>query len=83
MFGTICVVYGMSIYYLLPMALLSNNYSLMLDVFFAILLGMIFGLTLVSYNLQGLLEVIILKLFLFWEKESLKTLVLKNLVAHK
>lgn len=50
-FGLIAVIYGISIYYLLPLALLSANYSLILQIFFFILLGMIFGLTLLAFNL--------------------------------
>mmetsp|Transcript_39219 Transcript_39219/g.28359 ORF Transcript_39219/g.28359 Transcript_39219/m.28359 type:complete len:219 (+) Transcript_39219:1305-1961(+) len=51
LFGTIAVIYGISIYYLLPLALLSANFSLILQIFFFILLGMIFGLTLLAFNL--------------------------------
>mmetsp|Transcript_21540 Transcript_21540/g.23966 ORF Transcript_21540/g.23966 Transcript_21540/m.23966 type:complete len:175 (+) Transcript_21540:450-974(+) len=39
-FGTLSVVYGLSIYYLLPLALISLNFSLMLTIFFLILIGM-------------------------------------------
>lgn len=51
LFGLITVVFGISIYYFLPLALLSQNYGLILDIFFVILLGMILGLTLLAFNL--------------------------------
>ena len=81
--GAITVIFGASIYYLLPLALLQQNLSLILQVFFAILLGLIFGLTILATNLQGFLERILLHIFLFWEKKSTKLLLRKNMIAHK
>jgi hypothetical protein len=59
------------------------NFRLILTIFFLILLGMLFGLTLLSFNLQRLLEVALTHVFLFWEHSSMRVLVLKNLTAHK
>jgi len=50
-FGTIAVVYGLSIYYFLPLAMLSFNFALILQIFFLILVGMLFGLSLLAFNL--------------------------------
>ena len=50
-FGVIAVGYGMSIYYFLPAAMLSFNFSLVLKIFFFILVGMLFGLALLAFNL--------------------------------
>ena len=50
-FGVITVIYGLAIYYFLPLAMLSLNFKLILQIFFMILLGMLFGLTLLSFNL--------------------------------
>ena len=50
-FGSIAVIYGLSIYYFLPLAMLSFNFSLILKIFFFILVGMLFGLSLLSFNL--------------------------------
>lgn len=50
-FGIIAVVYGLSIYYLLPLSMLSFNFSLILRIFFMILLGMLFGLSLMAMNI--------------------------------
>jgi hypothetical protein len=49
-FGFLAVGYGMSIYYLLPLALLSFNVGLVVNMFFAILMGMLFGLALFALN---------------------------------
>jgi hypothetical protein len=50
-FGGISVMAGISIFYLLPLAVLNFDIGLVLNIFFAILLGMIFGLTLIAFNL--------------------------------
>lgn len=83
LFGFITVLYGVSIYFLLPYSLLQLNLTLLLGIFFAILLGMIFGLTLISYNFQYLFEYLVVKILLCWERQSMKKLILKNLIAHK
>ena len=55
LFGTLALVYGASVYYFLPKAMLEMKLNLMLQIFFLILLGMLFGLTVLASNLQGLL----------------------------
>ena len=50
LFGLISVGFGLSIYILLPLALLKQNYGMILDVFFAILMGMLLGITLLVSN---------------------------------
>lgn len=82
-FGLISVVAGMSIFYLLPLAVLNFDIGLILQIFFMILLGMIFGLTLISFNLQRLLEILIVKTLLFYERQSMKLMIRKNLIAHR
>jgi hypothetical protein len=59
------------------------NFKLILRIFFMILLGMLFGLTLLSFNLQRGLEVILTHVLLVYEQPSMRLLVLKNLTAHK
>ena len=44
---------------------------------------MILGLTLISFNLQRLLELAIVNLILFFETMSMKVLIKKNLIAHR
>ena len=44
---------------------------------------MICGLSILAFNLQGILEWILSNILLFWEKKSMKGLLRKNLVAHK
>lgn len=82
-FGVIAILFGVSIYYFLPLGLLTQNFGVILMIFFSILLGMIFGLAMFANTLQGLLEYIFVYVFFFWEKESMRTLLLKNLSTHK
>ena len=52
LFGAITVGYGLSIYIVLPLSLLQLNFTILLTIFVAILMGMFFGLTLLVSNLQ-------------------------------
>jgi hypothetical protein len=49
-FGFIAVAYGVTLYYLLPLSLISLNYKLILRIFFLILFGMLFALSLLALN---------------------------------
>lgn len=51
LFGTLSVVYGTTIYYFMPKAMLELDLNLILQIFFLILLGMLFGLTILASNL--------------------------------
>lgn len=83
MVGIISILFGVSIYYLLPKAILENNLTLLLNVFFIILLGYLLGITLLTNNFQGILEIFFIYLFLFWEKKSTISILKKNMGAHK
>jgi hypothetical protein len=67
-FGIITFVYGLGIFYLLPLSMLSLKVSLILQIFFFILIGLLVGLTLLAINLQRFLEIILTHVFLFWER---------------
>ena len=82
-FGFISTLAGTAIFYLLPLAVLNFNIALILQIFFLILLGMILGLTLISFNLQRLLEILIVNTVLFFERASVKLMIKKNLVSHR
>lgn len=51
LFGIMTVIYGLMIYYFLPLAMLSLNFSLILKIFFFILVGMLFGLSMLAFNI--------------------------------
>ena len=71
-FGVIAVTYGLSIYYFLPLAMLSFNFALVLQIFFMILVGMLFGWSLLAFNFERFLEIILCYTFLCWEKSSMR-----------
>lgn len=86
--GSLLTIFGFSIYYFLPLALVTNNLSLLFTIFFALIIGMLFGLVLLSVNIQPLIERGILlsvqKVILQWfETEAMIKLVIKNMLAHK
>ena len=81
-FGASLLIFGFLIYYLLPLSLLSMNFSLLLEVFVGILLGMLFGMVMLSLNVERLFQNAIIYVLFFWEKSVIISLVSKNLVAH-
>lgn len=83
MFGLSITVYGVTIYYLLPLALLSMNLTLVSQIIIFILVGLLFALTLLAFNLQGALERLCTQIFLFFEIGSIRAMVNKNLSAHR
>ena len=74
MFGSISVLFGITVYYFLPLGLLTLNVGLILDIFFIILMGMILGVTLLALNLRGFLESLLIHVLLCWERRSMKKL---------
>ena len=82
-FGSIGVLVGTSIFFFLPLSVISFNIGMMLNIFFMILIGMIFGLTLIAFNMQRLIETACVYTMLFFEHKSMKILALKNLSAHR
>lgn len=82
-FGIVSVSFGILVYYMLPLALLSFDISLFLGIFFAILIAFLLGLVLLSLNVQYLLEKIVVYIFFVWESSAIRMLILKNLAAHR
>jgi hypothetical protein len=74
-FGTISILAGIAIYFLMPLSVLTFNLGLLLEIFFLILIGMIAGLTLISFNLQQICEKFLVYTLLFWERQSMKILI--------
>lgn len=50
-FGSVSCVFGIAIYYGLPVAMLELNFGLILAIFFMILMGLLLGLVILSVNL--------------------------------
>lgn len=66
-FGLLSSFYGGIIYYFLPYSMLSNKLTMLLNLFFIVLLGLLFGLCILAMNVQTGLEVALTKIFFFWE----------------
>ena len=49
-FGTLALSFGFGVYYLLPMSLISFNFSMATSIFLAILFGMIMAMVILAIN---------------------------------
>lgn len=83
LFGAAITLYGVTIYYTLPMALMSMNLSLVSQVIIFILVGLLFALVLLAFNIQPMMERFLSKVFLFFEIKSMRVMAVKNLSAHR
>ena len=82
-FGLLTFIYGASIYYFLPLALISTNYGLIGLILLWILFGILLGFILLSQNIEHLLQKGLTYLLLFFTRSYTKLLILKNLAAHR
>lgn len=83
LFGTIALMYGFGVYYVLPLSLVSFNFSLAMTVFLFILFGMIFALATLIINFLPYINSFVASLLMFLERKSVRQVVSKNLIAHK
>ena len=81
--GSTAAIGCTGVYYFLPKAFLTLDYTLMLNMFFLILTGLILGITLLTNNVQGILEFLLTKIAFFWERKAMRILLSKNLMAHR
>ena len=82
-FGLLTFLYGASIYYFLPLSLISMNFGMIGAIFLWILFGILLGFVLLSQNIENLLQKILTYILLFFTKNYTKLLILKNLAAHR
>lgn len=66
-FGLILLTYGFGVYYLLPLSLVSFNFSLASTIFLGVLFGMITALGVLSMNTLPMLNLIVSKILLIFE----------------
>jgi len=81
--GLLLTVAGFLIYYLVPLALISFNITLLLYIFFCLLMGMIAGCVILALNFEHLLARLVVFVFFFYERWHVRNLVVKNLTAHR
>ena len=82
-FGLITFIYGASIYYFLPLSLVSMNFGMIGAIFLWILFGILLGFVLLSRNIELLFQTLLTNCLLFFTKSYTKILILKNLAAHR
>jgi uncharacterized protein YqhQ len=82
-FGVIALCYGFGVYYLLPLSLVSFNFSLAMTIFLFILFGMIFALAILIINFMPYIHKVVSFVILIRQPKSIKLMVKKNLIAHK
>jgi ABC-type antimicrobial peptide transport system permease subunit len=82
-FGSLTFLYGCSVYYFLPLSLLSMNFGLLLTVFLWILIGMLLGFILLSLNVEYLVQLLFTNIFFFWTRSYTKVIILTNLSSHR
>jgi len=83
LFGFTITGYGVAIYYFLPLSLMSMNLSLVSKIVIFIILGLLFALTLLAFNLQGPIERFCCRILLCFEHNSTRAMVMKNLSSHR
>ena len=82
-FATALVSVGFLLYYLMPLALLSTNVSLLLNIFFGLIVMMLLGLVLLSLNVNHFTEKATVWGLFWWERRGIPTVLMKTLVAHR
>jgi ABC-type antimicrobial peptide transport system permease subunit len=81
--GLITFLYGASIYYFLPLSLISVNFSMLGGIFLWILFGILLGFVILSINIENILQKSLTKMLLFFTNSYTKSLIIKNLTAHR
>jgi hypothetical protein len=82
-FALVSSMFGISIYFLLPLALLSFNIGLLLAIFFMLLCAMLLGFVMLTFNFQYLAERAVVAIFFVFASAATKNIVLKNLATHR
>jgi hypothetical protein len=82
-FGISASLFGFTIYYVFPFSLLTGQLVITMYVLVFLLIGMLFGLVLLSGNLQQVLQRALVFVCFFWDHPSIRSLLHKNLVGHR
>ena len=83
LFGLIMFFYGASIYYFLPLSLISFNFGMLGSIFLFILFGILLGFVVISMNIENIFQKILTYIIFFFSKNFIKQLIIKNLTAHR
>ena len=67
-FGLLTFIYGASIYYFLPLSLISMNFGMIGAIFLWILFGILLGFVLLSQNIEHLIQKLLTYVLLFFTR---------------
>ena len=82
--GASMTALGLGVYFLMPMALLSGSITILLDIFFVLLITMLLGLVVFAMNICRMFEMLIMAVLLWcWEHAAVYRAVRLNLAAHR
>lgn len=81
--AVLLVLVGLTTYYLVPLAFISQNYGMFLGILTAVLLGMLLGLSMVATSLQNVAERVMVWLLIWGRDRNLVTIVVKHLNGHR
>eukprot|EP01117_Protostelium_nocturnum_P012849 TRINITY_DN475_c0_g3_i1.p1 TRINITY_DN475_c0_g3~~TRINITY_DN475_c0_g3_i1.p1 ORF type:complete len:1104 (-),score=297.84 TRINITY_DN475_c0_g3_i1:6-3317(-) len=82
--GILMAGFGFTIYYVFPLSMLTLNLSILGDILFGLILGMIFGLVSLSLNFQSVVERFVILLFMgWWESNTVLSVTRRNLGSHR
>ena len=81
--GLITFLYGIAIYYFLPLSLISLNFGMLGAIFLWILFGILLGFVILSINIENILQKFVTHILLFFTRSYTKNLIIKNLTAHR
>jgi ABC-type antimicrobial peptide transport system permease subunit len=82
--GAMLAAFGAGVYYVMPLALLSNNFALLLNLFVFLLVALLFGLVLLALNIEYFLEIGVLRLLIApWERPHVVAVIGHNLRGHR
>jgi ABC-type antimicrobial peptide transport system permease subunit len=83
MLGWFLIISGFTVYYMVPFSFIFDQLWLFFLILNLILLGMLFGLCLISYSIEGYVQRGALWLLLWGSEKRLWTLIIRNLGSHK
>jgi len=81
--GIFLAAFGVGIYLIFPAALMAFNITIILYLLFALLVLILFGCVMLALTIEGIFSRFIAFLFFFWDKPAIRSLLNKNIVAHR
>ncbi|KAG8347577.1 putative FtsX like permease family [Trypanosoma vivax] len=81
--GALFAILGASIFYFFPVGMLQWDLPLVFLIFFAVVVGMLTGMGILTLNLEHAVQTAVGSVCLFWENSAILQTVKKSLVTHR